>query len=328
MDKKINGKIAGVGSYVPSRILTNTDLEKLVDTSDEWIISRTGIKERRICAENEDASDMAVAAARRALEASGFAPMDIDLLLVGTVTPDYRLPSQACVVQKKLGMFNAAAMDIVAACAGFLHGLATANAYIRIGQFQRIMVIGVEKLSCVTDYTDRNTCVLFGDGAGAAVVVASDEDRGILSTFLKSDGRYGELLWIPDGGAKRPPQSFNGQGQVFIKMNGSEVFKHAVRQMAEASEMVINDAGLTAADVTWMVPHQANIRIIKSTAKRLSIPMERVYLNIEKIGNTSAASVPIALDEVIRSGRVKKDDIILMTAFGGGLTWASALVKW
>ena len=186
----------------------------------------------------------------------------------------------------------------------------------------------MEKLSSVTDYTDRNTCVLFGDGAGAAVVVASDDDRGILSTFLKSDGRYGELLWIPDGGTENPFQRLNGQGRVYIKMNGSEVFKHAVRQMVEASEKVIKAAGLTTADVSLMVPHQANIRIIQSTAKRLAISMDKVYLNIEKVGNTSSASVPIAMDEVIRSGRVKQDDIILMTAFGGGLTWASALVKW
>ncbi|UCD95649.1 MAG: ketoacyl-ACP synthase III [Candidatus Zixiibacteriota bacterium] len=324
----MNGKIAGVGSYVPSRRLTNSDLEKLVETSDEWITSRTGIKERRICGENEAASDMAVAAAQRALESSGLKPEDIDLLLVGTVTPDFRLPSQACMVQKKLGMVNAAAMDIVAACAGFLHGLATADAYIKAGQFKRVMVIGVEKLSSITDYTDRNTCVLFGDGAGAAVVVASDEERGIISTFLKSDGRYGELLWIPDGGTERPLQSLNGQGRVYLEMNGSEVFKHAVRQMVEASEKVIKEAGLTPADVTLMVPHQANIRIIQSTAKRLAISMEKVYLNIDKVGNTSSASVPIALDEVIKSGRVKRDDIILMTAFGGGLTWASALIKW
>ena len=317
-----------MGSYVPSRRLTNSDLEKIVDTSDEWITTRTGIKERRICAENEAASDMAAAAAQRALEASGLRPEDIDLLLVGTVTPDFRLPSQACVVQKKLGLINAAAMDIVAACAGFLHGLATADAYIKAGQFKNAIVIGVEKLSSVTDYTDRNTCVLFGDGAGAAVVVASDDDRGILSTFLKSDGRYGELLWIPDGGTENPIQSLNGQGRVYIKMNGSEVFKHAVRQMVEASEKVIKAAGLTTADVSLMVPHQANIRIIQSTAKRLAISMDKVYLNIEKVGNTSSASVPIAMDEVIRSGRVKQDDIILMTAFGGGLTWASALVKW
>lgn len=317
-----------MGSYVPSRRLTNSDLEKLVETSDEWITSRTGIKERRICGENEAASDMAVAAAQRALESSGLKPEDIDLLLVGTVTPDFRLPSQACMVQKKLGMVNAAAMDIVAACAGFLHGLATADAYIKAGQFKRVMVIGVEKLSSITDYTDRNTCVLFGDGAGAAVVVASDEERGIISTFLKSDGRYGELLWIPDGGTERPLQSLNGQGRVYLEMNGSEVFKHAVRQMVEASEKVIKEAGLTPADVTLMVPHQANIRIIQSTAKRLAISMEKVYLNIDKVGNTSSASVPIALDEVIKSGRVKRDDIILMTAFGGGLTWASALIKW
>jgi 3-oxoacyl-[acyl-carrier-protein] synthase-3 len=318
-----------MGSYVPSRRLTNSDLEKLVETSDDWITTRTGIRERRICAESESNSDMGVSAGWRALEMAGLKPEDIDLLLVGTVTPDYRLPSAACIIQKKMGLINAAAMDIVAACAGFLHGLSMARAYIKTGEFECIMVIGVEKLSSVTDYTDRNTCVLFGDGAGAAVVIPTEENRGILSTFIKSDGRYDSLLWIPDGGSNRPIQNLdNGNKSVYIKMNGSEIFKHAVRQMENASRRVIKEAGYTAADVTLMVPHQANQRIMQSTAKRLGIPFEKVFMNIEKYGNTSAASVPIALDEAIRSGRVKPDDIILMTAFGGGLTWASALLKW
>lgn len=318
-----------MGSFVPSSRLTNADLEKLVDTSDEWITSRTGIHERRVCSDNESASDLAVAAARRALEMAGLRPEDIELLLLGTVTPDYRLPSAACIVQKKLGMVNAAAMDIAAACAGFLHGLSISNAFIKSGHFRRIMVIGVEKLSSVTDYTDRNTCVLFGDGAGAAIIEATEEDRGILSTYIKSDGRYKELLWIPDGGSNKPLQNQNGnEGKNFIIMNGSEVFKQAVRQMADASKRVIREAGLTPDDVTLMVPHQANIRIMQSTAKRLTIPIEKVFVNIAMYGNTSAASVPIALDEALRSGKIKENDIILMTAFGGGLTWASALVKW
>lgn len=317
-----------MGSYVPSHRLTNADLEKIVDTSDEWIISRTGISERRICAKDESNSDMAVAAGRKAMEMANVEPADIDLLLVGTVTPDYRVPSASCIVQQKLGLVNAAAMDILAACAGFLHGLSTANAYIKTRQFKRAMVIGVEKLSCITDYTDRNTCVLFGDGAGAAIVEATEEDRGILSTFLKSDGRYANLLWIPEGGSNKPPQNVNnGKGRFYLVMNGNEIFKHAVRQMADASLRVIKSAGLSAADISLMIPHQANIRIVKSTAKRVGIPMEKVFLNIAKYGNTSSASVPIALDDAIRNGKIKKDDIILMTAFGGGLTWASMLVR-
>jgi len=272
---------------------------------------------------------MCVAAARQALDMAGLQPVDIDLLMVATVTPDFRLPSAACIVQKKLGTINSASMDIVAACAGFLHGLSIGNAFIRSGQFKRIMVIGTERLTSITDYTDRNTCVLFGDGSGAVVLERTEEDRGILSTFIKSDGRHKELLWIPDGGSDRPAQSLNGcKGRFNIIMNGSEVFKHAVRQMADASSRVIKAAGLTSKDVNLLVPHQANIRIMKSTAKRLNIPEERVFVNIEKYGNTSSASVPIALNEAFRTGRIKDNDIILMTAFGGGLTWASALVKW
>nr|MBN2278669.1 ketoacyl-ACP synthase III [candidate division Zixibacteria bacterium] len=324
----MNSRIVGIGSYVPSRRLTNADLEKMVETSDEWIVSRTGIEERRICFDGEANSDMSMNAGRKALEMAGLKPDDIDLVLVGTVTPDFRLPSMACIIQKKMGLVNAAAMDIVAACAGFLHGLSIADAYIKTGHFKRVLVLGAEKLSSITDYTDRNTCVLFGDGAGAAVVVPTDEKRGVLSTYLKSDGRQDQLLWIPNGGSSNPYGKTNCNGSYNIKMNGSEVFKHAVRQMAEASFYVIRKAGLTGDDINLMVPHQANMRIITSTAKRLGIPMDRVFLNIAKYGNTSAASVPIALDEAVRSGRIKDGDYILMAAFGGGLTWASAVMRW
>jgi 3-oxoacyl-[acyl-carrier-protein] synthase-3 len=302
----------------------------MVDTSDEWITSRTGIKERRIGADDEPISDMATQAGKRALENARLKPQDIDLILIGTVTPDYRCPSAACIVQKKMGLINAAAMDIVAACAGFLHGVATADAFIKTNKFKRIMVIGVEKLSSITDYTDRNTCVLFGDGAGAAIVEASEEEgRGILSTFLKSDGRHTELLWIPGGGSVLPYQNIEkNNGDIFLKMNGKEVFKHAVREMEDASQRVLREAKLTSEDVNILVAHQANIRILESTAKRLKIPMERVFLNITKYGNTSAASVPIALDEAIQEGKIKEGDIVLMTAFGGGLTWAAAVMRW
>jgi len=302
----------------------------MVDTSDEWITTRTGIKERWVCADNETNSHMATEAGRKALEMAGAKPEEIDLLLVGTVTPDRRLPSTGCMVQEKLGLINAAALDIVAACAGFLHGLSIADAYIRNGQYKKVMVIGTEKLSSITDYTDRGTCVLFGDGAGAAIVEPSHDASGILSTYIKSDGRYGELLWIPDGGSNTPAHrldSLNGH-KFNIVMDGSKVMKHAVRQMVDASKRVMAEANVTSDELKMMVPHQANIRILRSTAQRLNIPEEKVYMNIEKYGNTSSASVPIAFDEAVRNGEVDKDDIILMTAFGGGLTWAAALVKW
>jgi 3-oxoacyl-[acyl-carrier-protein] synthase-3 len=322
--------MAGIGSFVPSHRMTNADLEKLVDTSDEWITTRTGIKERRICQKGESNSDMAVAAGHRALKMAGLKPADIDLCLVASVTADYRLPSASCIVQQKMGLVNAATMDIQAACAGFIYGLSTADVFVKSGKYKNVLVIGVEKLSSITNYDDRNTCVLFGDGAGAVVMVPSEGEEGILSTFLKSDGRLGELLWIPDGGSIRPIQEMNHNkfNNVFLTMNGSEVFKHAVRQMEDASRRVLDEAGLSVSDVDWMIPHQANYRIISSTAKRLGVPIDKVYMNIEKYGNTSSASVPIALDEAYQAGKVKKGNIILMTAFGGGLTWAAAAYKW
>jgi 3-oxoacyl-[acyl-carrier-protein] synthase III len=329
MNKKINTKIIGLGSYAPHRRLTNEDLTRMVDTSDEWIVARTGIRERRICEPNEATSDMAVAAARQAMETAGVTAADIELILIGTVTPDYRVPSAACIVQKKLGASNAAAIDIVAACAGFINGLSIGNAFIKSGQYRRILVVGVEKLSSITDYKDRNTCVLFGDGAGAVILEKTEEDSGILSTFLKSDGRHTELLWIPDGGSVSPIHSPDLQNKrTYLIMNGSEIFKHAVRMMSDASLKALADAGLTGDDVSLMIPHQANIRIIEATARKLGVPSEKVFLNIEKYGNTSSASVPMALNEAVRAGKVKKGDIILITAFGGGLTWASAVIRW
>jgi 3-oxoacyl-[acyl-carrier-protein] synthase-3 len=301
----------------------------MVDTSDEWIISRTGIKERRIASDDEPTSDLSKNAALKALEMAGAKPEEIDLLMVATVTPDYRCPSASCIVQEKLGLINSATMDIVAACAGFLHSLATADAFIKIGKYKKILIIGVEKLSSITNYKDRNTCVLFGDAAGAAVIEPTTEDRGVMSTFLKSNGRHAQLLWIPGGGSVHPYNGKNDLGRdVYLHMNGKEVFKHAVREMEAASRNVINEVGLDPEEIKIMIPHQANIRIIESTAKRLGISMDKVYLNLPKYGNTSAASVPLALDEALQEGRVKEGDIVLMTAFGGGLTWASALMKW
>ncbi len=301
----------------------------MVDTNDEWIVSRTGIKERRICAKDEASSDMASEAGKKAMEMAGVKPEEIDFLITGTVTPDYRCPSASCIIQRKLGLVNAGVMDLVAACAGFIHGVATADAFIKIGKYKKIMVIGVEKLSSITDYTDRNTCVLFGDGAGAVILEPTEENKGILATYLKSDGRHAELLWIPNGGSVAPIQDLeNPKESIFLKMNGKEVYKHAVREMADASLRVLEEAGVKAEDLKLLVAHQANIRIIDATAKRLKIPKEKVFLNIAKYGNTSAASVPIALDEALQEGKIQEGDLILMTAFGGGLTWASALIRW
>lgn len=301
----------------------------MVETSDEWIISRTGIKERRIADSNTATSDLAVNAAREALEMSGVANDDIDLLILATVTPDYRLPSTACIVQQKLGLPHAAAFDIVAACAGYINGLSIASSYIESGMYNNILVIGVEKLSSITNYKDRNTCVLFGDGAGATVVGPSSNGSGMLSAFVRSDGNLSQLLWMEVGGTVSPFDENNlSAGRDKVLMNGSDVFKVAVREMGRASEVALEKAGLTAEDIALVLPHQANIRIIEALAKRLGIPMEKIYLNIDKYGNTSAASVPLALDEANREGRIKPGDNLLMVAFGGGLTWGAAVVRW
>ncbi len=309
--------------------MTNADLEKIVDTSDEWIVSRTGIKERRIAPEGMAVSDMAVEACKKAIESSGLKNEDIDLLILGTVTPDYKLPSTACVVQEKMDLPNATAFDIVAACTGFLNGLSVASALIETGAYKNALVVGAEKLSSILNYKDRNTCILFGDGAGAAVLTVSDDDSGILGTFLKSNGNLRELLWVKDGGSANPiPDGYVSEGEDKVMMSGSDIFKVAVKQMCNAAVKIIDEAGLTSEDISLVIPHQANIRIIEAIAKRLKVSMDKVFVNIEKYGNTSAASVPIALDEANRSGKIKKGDHVVMVAFGGGLIWGSALIKW
>lgn len=309
--------------------MTNADLENLVDTTDEWIVSRTGIKERRIAEDDQEASDMAVEAASKALEMAGWTPEDVELIIVATVTPDFRLPSTACVIQQKMGLVNAAAFDVVAACAGFINSLSIAQSYIAAGMYKRILAIGVEKLSAFTNYKDRNTCVLFGDGAGAVTIGASTNGSGVLSSFIKSDGTMQRLIWSEVGGTTNPytaDYAFDGSDK--IMMNGADVFKIAVREMSNAANKVLEDAGLSTSDISLIVPHQANIRIIEALAKRLHVDMDIVYMNISKYGNTSAASVPLALDEANREGRIKSGDYILIVAFGGGLTWGSAVIRW
>jgi 3-oxoacyl-[acyl-carrier-protein] synthase-3 len=309
--------------------MTNADFEKIVDTSDEWIVTRTGIKERRIAEDDMAVSDMSIKAIEQAIEMSGLSNEDIDLLIVGTVTPDYRLPSAACVIQEKMHLPNATAFDIVAACTGYINGLSIASSYIQSGAYKNVLVVGVEKLSSITNYNDRNTCVLFGDAAGATVLTASEGSRGVISTYLKSDGKLRELLWIKDGGSAFPyNENYINNGLDKVIMNGSDVFKVAVKNMCYAAEKVIEDAGIDASDISLIIPHQANIRIIDAIAKRLKADKSKVYINIENYGNTSAASVPLALDEANRAGKIKEGDYVLMVAFGGGLIWGSALVRW
>lgn len=320
--------IIGTGSNAPEKILTNADLEKMVETSDEWITSKTGIKIRHIAAEDEASSDLATIAARSALDKAKISAAEVDMIILGTVTPDKPLPATACFVQDNLGAVNASVMDIVAACSGFIYGLAMAKAMIDSEQANTVLVIGVETLSKITNWKDRNSCVLFGDGAGAAVVRASEKPGGIIGTYLKSNGSLWHLLTIAAGGGRLPLDESNiNNGDRYIYMAGPEVYKNAVKAMGEAAEGVLARTGLKPDDISLMIPHQANIRIIESTANRLKMPPEKVYINIQNYGNTSAASIPIALDEAIRSGRIKRGDKVLLVAFGGGFTWGSVIVE-
>jgi len=321
--------ILGTGHSYPEGILTNADLAQIVDTNDEWITTRTGIKQRRKAAPGEYTSLFAVRAARQAIERAKLDPSEIDLLLCATVTPDQILPSTGCIIQAELGTNNAAAMDIVAACSGFLYGVSLADSMIRTGQIRHALVIGAEILTQYVDYTDRQTCVLFGDGAGAAVLGPVEGNRGILGTKIKSDGRYEEQLFSPGGGTRRRPSAETlAAGDHFFKMKGNELFKVAVRSMAEISRDILQTAGLKTEDVDLFIPHQANQRITEAVADRLNVDLSRVYSNIAVHGNTSSASIPIALDECVESGRVKEGDLVLMTSFGGGVTWGGVLLRW
>ena len=321
--------IVGTGSYVPDKRLTNDDLSKMVDTSDEWITTRTGIKERRIAAKDETTSEMATKAALKALEQAKVSPKELNLILVATATPDMLFPATACFVQKKIGATNAACLDISAACAGFLFGIEIAQQFITSHTYDTVLVIGAEKLTSITNWTDRNTCVLFGDGAGAALLRHRGSAHGVIATHIGSAGQYTDILFMPGGGSRCPITRENvDQNLVTIHMLGKEVYKQAVTAMVSASKKVLADAGLTADDIACVIPHQANLRIIEAIADRLHIPLDRFYVNLDRYGNTSAAAVAIALDEANRSGRIKHGDYVLMVVFGGGLTWASTIIEW
>jgi len=321
--------IAGIGCYVPERILTNYELQKMVDTSDEWIRTRTGIKERRIAAKEETTSDLAVKAARKALDDAGVEPEEIELIIVATATPDMLFPATACLVQDRIGAYNAGAFDLEAGCTGFIYALSVASQFVAGGVMENVLVIGAETLSRLTNWQDRSTCVLFGDGAGAVVVRPACGKTGILATVLGSEGSGGKFLSLPAGAARMPTSRQTlEQGLHFIHMNGREVFKFAVRVMGEAATKVLAKAALKKSDIDLLIPHQANIRIIESAAKRLRLPMERVLVNVDKYGNTSSASIPLALNEAVETGRVKNGDNLLLVGFGAGLTWAAAVVNW
>jgi len=321
--------IWGTGSAVPEKVLTNADLEKMVDTSDEWITTRTGIKERRIAAEGETTSDLAAAAGRKALEAAGAPPEEVDLIIVATVTPDMMFPATSCLVQMKLGAHRAATFDLSAGCSGFVYALDVAARCVASGGYDRVLVIGAEVLSRITDWTDRSTCVLFGDGAGAALVGPVSEGRGLLSSDLGAEGAQGHLLTLPAGGSLLPPSIETVEGRKhYISMQGNDVFKFAVRIMEETTSSALKKCGLGPADIDVYIPHQANIRIIDAAIKRLGIPKEKVFVNVQWYGNTSAASVPIALHEALAADMIKDDDVVALVGFGAGLTWASAILRW
>jgi len=325
----VNAGILGTGHSYPEGVLTNADLEKIVETSDDWITTRTGIKQRRKAGPGEYTSQFAVRASQEAIERAGIDASDIDLILCATVTPDQILPSTACLIQAQLGAHKAAAMDIVAACSGFLYGVTIANPMIRAGQIKYALVIGAELLTRYVDYTDRSTCVLFGDGAGAAILGPVEDGRGILAARIKSDGRYEEQLYAPGGGTKGGFTAETiARGDHFFKMKGNEVFKIAVRSMSDISRQVLCEAGLKTENVNLFIPHQANQRITEAVANMLKVDPSLVYSNIAQTGNTSSASIPICLDECVESGRVKKDDIVLMASFGGGFTWGGVVMRW
>lgn len=321
--------IVGTGSCLPERILTNADLEKIVDTSDEWITTRTGIKERRISDDKTATSDLATCAALRAMENAGVDASDIDLIIVGTVTPDMAFPSTACIVQDNIGAVNAAAFDLEAACTGFIYGLSVGEKFISTGQAKTVLVIGADTLSKICNWEDRNTCVLFGDGAGAAVLREVEEGSGIMSSVLGAEGWKGKALMQPAGGSRLPTSRETIEGKKhYIHMDGSEVFKFAVNVMVQAARKVTENSGMNMGQMDYIIPHQANIRIVEAAAKRLKLDMGKIYINLDSYGNMSAASIPVALDEAVKAGKIAKGDNVLLVGFGAGLTWGSCIVRW
>jgi 3-oxoacyl-[acyl-carrier-protein] synthase-3 len=318
----IHSRVVGTGSYLPQKVLTNRELERLVDTTDEWVLTRTGIRQRHVAADDQNASDLALAASRKAIEAAGIPVQDIGLIIVATTTPDMIFPSTACLLQAKLGVRGCPAFDVQAVCSGFVYGLATANQFIRSGQCRNALVVGTEVYSRIIDWSDRSTCVLFGDGAGA-VVLTGDSVPGILSSHLHADGSYAEMLSVPGtvaGGKVR--------GRPLLKMEGNTVFKFAVRILGEVAEEALAASQMDRSQIDWLIPHQANIRIIQATAKRLGLSMEKVVTTVDRHANTSAASIPLALDEAVRDGRIRAGQHVLLAAVGGGFTWGSVLIRW
>ena len=328
--EKVSVGFLGLGYYVPPKVLTNSDLEKMVDTSDEWITTRTGIKERRISEQNVATSDLAREAALKALKNAKLEPTDIELIIVATITPDMQFPATSCILQCSLGAKNAACFDISAACSGYVYAIAIAEQFIKSGVYKNALVVGAEKLTAITDWTDRNTCVLFGDGAGAAVLGQVKDGSGILSVYLGSDGTQCDILKLPAGGSRLPASHKTVDERLhYLKMEGSELFKHAVKIMADAGEKAAKKAGLDSPkEIDCVIPHQANIRILNAVAKRIGIPEEKIFLNIERYGNMSSASTAVALAEAVEQKRIKKGDIVLLDAFGSGLVWGAVIIKW
>ncbi|MBD3234793.1 MAG: beta-ketoacyl-ACP synthase III [candidate division Zixibacteria bacterium] len=329
MSNQYYAEMIGTGHAVPPRILTNQDLEKIVDTSDEWIVTRTGIRERHIADKNTFASTLGTEAAKKAIEEADIRVDEIDLIVVATVTPDMPFPSTAAIIQKKLNVPKTAVMDISAGCTGYIYALSIAESYIKTGAFKTALVIGVELLSRVTDWSDRSTCVLFGDGSGAAVLRATTERKGVLGTYINGDGRLGDLLKMPGGGSMNPASEESIANRLhYLKMSGNEVFKFAVNMMGEASEKILEKTGIRKEEIGMLVPHQANVRIINATAKKLNLPPEKVYINIHRFGNTSSASIPIAVDEIRKNGKFENANPMILVAFGAGFTWGSAAISW
>ena len=322
-------KIIGVGAYAPKRILTNADLERIVETSDAWIVQRSGIRQRHVADESEATSDLALRAAQQAIERANLVPEDIDFIAVGTTTPDMYFPTVGNILQQRLGCRRVGSVDMLAACASSIYSLSIGSQFIQTGKYQRVLCVGAETLSRITDYTDRGTCVLLADAAGAAVLAPSTDDRGLIDFDLYSDGQYWELLYMPGGGSRNPATRETVDARMhYAKMKGAEVFKVAVRMFSDCTARILERNGFSAADVDLFIPHQANLRIIEAAARRVDLPMERVFVNVDRYGNTGAASVYVALEEAASAGRLRRGDLVLLAAFGGGFAWGAALMRW